>query len=331
MNKIASFLGYPVETQRGWFNAASAPEIELSLVPRGSSTDEIIEKLKGADIILKGPGTYLTRDILLTNQGVRLIQFVSAGYDAVDLKAATELNIPVANNPGFPSIPVAEHTLMAMLVLMKHAAYGHTELLKGNWAQDELETKIRELPGKTVGIIGLGNIGLEVAKRSRAFGTRILYNKRSRLTVDMERELGLEYRPMDQLLEESDILTIHVPLTDDTRNLIGRDEIAKMKRGAILINTARGPIVDEVALAEALREGRLAGAAIDVPRGQEDGATRARQLSANFGGIKNTLLTPHVASMSPEADARCIKGFTENVVRALRGERPQFLVNDVWR
>jgi lactate dehydrogenase-like 2-hydroxyacid dehydrogenase len=331
MNKIVSFMGYPIETQRGWFDAVSAPEIDLSLIPKGSSTNEIIDKVKGAEIILMGPVAYLSREILRNMWGVKLIQFVSAGYDAVDLKAATELGIPVANNPGFPSIPVAEHTLMAMLVLMKHATYGHTELLKGNWVQDELDGKIRELPGKTVGILGLGSIGLKVAKRARAFGARIIYNKRSRLTDKMERELCLEYRTLDQVLEESDILTIHVPLTDETRNMIGRDEIAKMKRGAVLINTARGPIVDEVALAEALREGRLAGAAIDVPRGEGDGVTRARQLSANFEGIKNMLLTPHVASMSPEADARCIKGFTENVVRALRGEKPQFLVNDAWK
>jgi lactate dehydrogenase-like 2-hydroxyacid dehydrogenase len=331
MNKIVSFMGYPVETQRGWFKAASTLEIELSLISKGSSTKEIMEQVKGADIILKGPGTYLSSEILRNMQGVKLIQFLSAGYDAVDLKAATELGIPVANNPGFPSIPVAEHTLMAMLVLMKHATYGHTELIKGSWVQDELDGKIRELPGKTVGILGLGSIGLEVAKRAGAFGARIIYHKRSRLTDEVERELGLEYRTLDQLLEESDILTIHVPLTDETRNMIGRDEIARMKKGAVLINTARGPIVDEVALAEALREGRLAGAAIDVPRGEGDGITRARQLSARFEGIKNILLTPHVASMSPEAEVRCIKGFTENVVRALRGEKPQFLVNEVWK
>jgi glyoxylate reductase len=198
------------------------------------------------------------------------------------------------------------------------------ELVKGNWVQHEVEFKIGELNDKTVGILGLGSIGTEVAKRLKGFNVRILYNKRNRIDEAKEKDLGVEYSSFDRLIEESDIITIHVPLTDDTRGLIGRDEIARMKKGAILINTARGPIVDEAALAEALREERLMGAAIDVPR---YGEGELPQLINTFKGIKNVLLTPHVSACSPESEVRWVKQFSENVFRVLRGEEAKFVVN----
>jgi lactate dehydrogenase-like 2-hydroxyacid dehydrogenase len=257
-------------------------------------------------------------------RNVKLLQFLSIGYDTVDMKAANELGITVANNPGFCAIPVAEHTIMSMLTLMRYAAYSHMELVKGNWVQKEIGFKLGELNGKTVGILGLGSIGTEVAKRLRGFNVKILYHKRNRLDKETEKELGVEYSSLERILEESDVLTIHVPLTDETRGLIGRDEIARMKKGAILINTARGPIVDEAALAEALKDGRLMGAAIDVPRYGEGELT---QLVNTFQGVENVLLTPHVAAISPEAEIRWSKQFSENVFRVLRGETANYIVS----
>jgi lactate dehydrogenase-like 2-hydroxyacid dehydrogenase len=192
----------------------------------------------------------------------------------------------------------------------------------------EIDKKIGEMPGKTVGILGLGSIGLEVAKRVRPFGVRILYNKRNRLSEAQERELGVEYASFDRLLKESDFLTVHVPLTGETNGLIGKEQIAKMKRGAFLINTARGAIVDEVAVAEALRDGRLAGAAFDVPRYGDGDIPKYR---STFEGVKNLLVTPHTSALSPESTDRCVKGFTANIFRALSGEKPQNIVNGVWR
>ncbi len=323
--KIVSFYSaYPLETQRGWFKDEPELSIDLKIVPNGCSTEEMCNIVQDADIVLQVPGVMLTREILENMGSVKLLQFLSIGYDAVDMKAANELGITVANNPGFCAIPVAEHAIMSMLTLMRWAAYSHMELMKGNWVQKEIGFKLGELNGKTVGILGLGSIGTEVAKRLRGFDVRILYNKRNRLNEAAERELGVEYCSLDRLLEESDVLTIHVPLTDETRGLIGRDEIASMKKGAILINTARGPIVDEVSLAEALKEERLMGAAIDVPR---YGEGELPQLVKTFQGVKNVLLTPHVSAFSPEAEVRWSKQFTENVFRVLRGETANHVVN----
>ena len=323
--KIVSFYsGYPPETQRGWFKDYPELQLDMRIVPKGCSTGNICKMVEDADVILQVPVWMLTREILENMHKLKLLQFLSIGYDSVDLKAASELGITVANNPGFCAIPVAEHAIMAMLALMRWAAYSHMELVKGNWVQNEIQFKIGELNGKTVGILGLGSIGTEVAKRLKGFNMRILYHKRNRLDEAAEKELGVEYVSLDQLIEESDILTIHIPLTDNTRGLIGRDEIARMKKGAILINTARGPIVDEAALAEALKEERLMGAAIDVPR---YGEGELPQLIETFKGIKNVLLTPHVSACSPESEIRWVKQFTENVVRVLRGEAANFVVN----
>lgn len=323
--KIVSFYSaHPLETQRGWFRDEPEPPIDLKIVPQGCSTAEICNIVQDADIVLQVPVVMLTREILENMSNVKLIQFLSIGYDTVDMDAATELGITVSNNPGFCAIPVAEHAIMSMLTLMRWATYSHMELVKGNWVQKEVGFKLGELNGKTVGILGLGSIGTEVAKRLRGFNVRILYNKRNRLDEATEKELGVEYGSLDRLIEESDVLTIHVPLTDETRGLIGRDEIARMKKGAIIINTARGPIVDEAALAEALREERLMGAAIDVPR---YGEGELPQLINTFQGIKNVLLTPHVSAFSPEAEIRWAKQFSENVFRVLRGETANYVVN----
>jgi phosphoglycerate dehydrogenase-like enzyme len=251
-------------------------------------------------------------------------------YEAIDMEAATELGIPVANNPGWNAISVAEHAIMAMLVLLKKTFYTHEALSRGISVKVELrapgKNEVWELHGKTVGILGLGAIGGEVAKRARAFGAKIIYNKRSRLTPQQEEERGVESRTLDRLLEESDILTVHVPLYEATRGMIGREQMAKIKKDAILIKTARQDIVDEEALVEALRDGRLSGAALDVPREPEE----IPLLHENFAGVKNILYQPHMLGGTREAMVRSVEQFIENIVRLLEGEKPLHLVNKVW-
>ena len=328
-NKIASYYTYYTpEYQKAWFRD-SIPNLLVDVVPKACPLNEVCEIISDADVILQVPGTYITRDMLEAAKKIKLVQFVSVGYDAIDLKAATDLGIPVANNPGFPSIPVAEHTVMSILVLLKQAAYTHTELFKGNWSvQSEVGPKIGELTRKTVGILGLGNIGVEVAKRLKPFGPKIIYNKRSRLSEEVEAALGVEYVDFTDLIARSDILTIHTPLTPETNNLISRDQIAKMKRGSYIINTARGPIVDEIAVADALREGKLAGAAFDVPRYAEGDVSK---LLSNFASINNILVTPHTSAMSPESEERWVQSFTSNIGKLFRGEKPEYIVNGVWK
>lgn len=331
MFKIVSFLSRSEEAQRGWFSDRVDPSLlDVIVMPEGASDEEICESVKGATLILKGPGRpFLNRRILEAAEGIRLVQFGSVGYEAIDLDAATELGIPVANNPGWNAISVAEHTIMAMLILLKKTFYTHEALSRGVSVKGELrapgKNEVWELSGKTVGILGLGAIGGEVAKRARAFGAKIIYNKRNRLTPQQEEEQGVEYRTFNQLLEESDILTVHVPLYDATRGMVGREQMAKMKKDTILINTARRDIVDEEALAEILRERRLSGVALDVPREPEE----IPLLHEKFAGVKNILYTPHMSGGTREAMVRAVKQVIENVIRLYEGEKPLNLVNDV--
>ena len=326
--KIVSFYGIPLELQSNFLRGVNPSTVDLVVASRDLPEDEICETIRGATMVLNVPrGPYLDRRMLEAARGVKLIQFLSVGYERIDLDAATELGIPVANNAGFNSVSVAEHAIMMILVLLKRAFHSHDRVIHGEWPDMDYKN-LWELRGRTLGILGLGRIGTEVARIARAFGARILYNKRSRLSEEGERELGVEYRSFEDLLMESDILTVHTPLTEETRGMIGREEIASMKDGAMLVNTARGGIVDEAALAEALGEGKLHGVGLDVPPLGDD---RAAELEGLFSGVENVILTPHIASATNQAGVRFFEQVAANVARVLGGERPLYLVNDAWR
>ena len=328
--KIVSFLPYLPDKTRIIFSRNKEPSsIEVISLSPEVTEDEACKTVAGSTVILASPlGHRITGKILVAAQGVKLVQFGSVGYANIDLQAATELKVSVANNPGFNAISVAEHAVMMILVLLKRASYAHQGITQGKWLQRELAVSARqvwELNEKTLGLLGLGDIGKEVVKRARAFGPKIIYNKRNRLSAKEEDELGVEFRTFDQLLEESDILSIHVPLTDETRGMIGREEMAAMKQRAILVNTSRSEVVDEGALADILRDGRLSGAGIDVPRSIE----KVGELQSRFNGIKNVMLTPHIAGATVGALHRWQVQWSDNVHRVLVGEQPLYLVNNV--
>jgi len=280
--------------------------------------EEACEAVKDATLIIAFPGTiYLDNKILEAAPNVKLIQFFSVGYDNIDLEAATELKISVANNPGWPAISVAEHTIMLILMTLKQAIHMYTKTVQNAWKEGEGRPKRYELKGKTLGLLGLGSIGQEVAKLATVFGVKKIYHKRNRLSESEEASLGVSYRSFDELLEESDVLSIHVPLTEETRGMIGAGEIAKMKTSSVIVNTARKDVVDESAVFEALEEGLLFGFGTDF--------TPDRSLT----GLENVVMTPH-SSVTPEAMVRMgAQGF-DNVIRLLRGDKPLYLVNDVW-
>jgi len=264
---------------------------------------------------------FLNRRILESAKGVKLVKFLSAGYDKIDMEAAVDLGIPVANNAGVNAITVAEHALMMILVLQKKAFLFHSEVMEGQWPQAGWG-EMWELRGRTLGVLGLGAIGSELAKIAVGVGARVLYNKRSRLSEEVEKEMCVEYHSFDDLLRESDVLSVHVPLTDETRHMIGENEIASMKDGAIIVNTARKDVVDEKALSKALREGKLYGVGIDVPKTSED---RAEELRDLFHGY-NAITTGHIASFSGQIVDRFNERISESVRRVLRGEPSNFLV-----
>ena len=287
--------------------------------------EEISRQVSDADVVV---GDYTFRikiDSSLCEKmsRVRLIQQPSTGYDHIDIEACGRRGIPVANIGGANSVSVAEHTIMLALMLLKRAVYAHNKLVEGLWTQSELMNMIGELYGKTWGVLGMGRIGREVAIRVIAFGAKIIYYDIVR-REDIEK-LGVEYRSFNRLLSESDILSIHAPLTPETRRMIGEKELRLMKQSAILINVSRGEIVDEEALAKAIREGWIAGAGVDVYSTEPPSSNHPLLQVAREG--YNVIVTPHIAGATNEARIRIINVTLENVLRVLAGLKPENMVN----
>src|SRR5947199_366642 len=177
---------------------------------------------------------------------LKLVQLLSAGYDRVDIEAARKAKVPVSNNGGANAIAVAEHAVMLMLAVYKRLVQFHNHIVAGNWrVGNPAEVRVHELSGATLGIVGLGNIGKKVARRAAGFDMKIQYYDIKRLTEDQEDALGVRFVLYDELLRTSDVVTLHVPLDDTTRKMISTRELGMMKREAILVNTCRGPVIDE--------------------------------------------------------------------------------------
>lgn len=326
MARIVVLSPLPEEMVRGFFaGEAGAEEVEVS-VYTGDPGPGLVEAVKGADVII-GDFTFrlpIDAEVARAARGCRLIQQPSIGYQHIDLEATRQAGIPVANVGAANAVAVAEHAVMFMLMLLKKALHFHAKTSRGEWAQQEIFTVgCFELLGKTVGIVGMGHIGREVAFRLRPFGCQVLYHDLRRLDPDKERELGVEYASLEDLLKRSDIVTLHVPLTPETRHLIDEEKLGMMKSGAYLLNLARGEVVDEEALYRALRDGRLAGAGLDVfsrePVDPENPLLR----------LPNVVLTPHTAGGTNESRVRMIQVTVENVRRVLSGEKPLYVVNGV--
>ena len=237
--------------------------------------------------ILKMP-----REVIEQNPNLKFIQKWGAGFDTVDIEAAAEFGIPVANMPGANAFSVAEQTVMLMLATLRDLAFHYEALKRGEWTKSVHSDRTYSLLGKTVGLIGCGNIGREVTRRVQAFGARVIYYDPRRLNAFEEQEMGVEYVPFDQLIENADIISMHVPLNEHTHHMISADVIAKMKPTAIVINAARGGVVDEMALAAALSEGRILGAGLDA-FSQEPPPADHPLLNA-----PNVIYTPHTGGVS---------------------------------
>jgi len=326
--KVVSFIPQPVEAQKPWlFKHVDPDSIDFIVADQGLSEDQACELLSDCNLIIASPVMpYLNQKILESAENIERVQFASVGYDKVDLTVADNLGIPVANNAGLNAVTVAEHAMMMILVLQRKGVLMHQQVMQGKWPE-VTPGDMWELRGRTLGILGLGAIGTELAKISQGFGVRILYNKRNRLQGEEERRLGVEYRSFSQLLEESDILSVHVPLNEETRHIIGLNEISKMKDGAILINTARKDVIDEGAAAQALREGKLYGVGIDVPKTSDD---RAEELMSLFRGY-NSIITSHTASASRQIMPRFTDRLSQFVQRTINGEPPLYPVNTVGK
>jgi D-3-phosphoglycerate dehydrogenase len=247
-----------------------------------------------------------------------VVGVASVGVDRIDVAAATRAGVMVVNAPTGNTIAAAEHTLALMLALLRHIPTADASLRSGAWERGRFTGN--ELRGKTLGIIGLGKIGRQVARRALAFEMRVLaYDPY--LTTEQISEHGARQVGVAELLHRSDVVSVHVALTDQTRGMVGRAQLEAMKPGAVLLNVARGGIVDEAALADALRSGRLAGAAVDVY------AAEPMSPDNPLRDAPNTVLTPHLGASTAEAQDRVAVEMAEQVVSALAGITPPYAVN----
>ncbi len=285
------------------------------------SLPEMKDFVKGADGILCLLLDKITGEIMdAAGKNLKIIANFGVGFDNIDLEAAKERNILITNTPsGESGLAVAEFTFGLLLVLLKRIVEGDEFARKGNFGGWKPEIFLGEnLEGKTLGIVGLGDIGSRVAKMAKAMGMRVVYNKRSR-DFEAEKKYGLEYLTLENLLRESDVVSLHVPLTKETEHLINSETLEKMKTHSYLINTSRGKVVDEAALVEALKSGKLAGAGLDVYEYEP-------QVNPELCGLPNVVLTPHIASSVRAVRDEMAILAAKNIIEALNGREPPNLV-----
>lgn len=280
-----------------------------------TTTEQLAERAGDADIVLTNKVVLGLKEIGQLPK-LKYIGVLATGYNVVDLKAATERGIVVTNIPAYSTDSVAQMVFAHILNITHHVAEYAAEARAGKWSQCAdfcyCNSPIMELAGKTMGIVGLGHTGMATAKIALAFGMKVMA-----LTSKTPESLpkGIEPAPFDRLLTEADILSLHCPLTDNTRHFINRDTLCRMKKTAILINTGRGPLVNETDLAEALNNGTIAAAGVDVLSTEPPTADNPL-LSA-----RNCYVTPHIAWATKEARSRLLQIAAENIRQFLAGER----------
>jgi phosphoglycerate dehydrogenase-like enzyme len=255
---------------------------------------------------------------------LKLIQLISAGYDRLDVEAARQAHVPVANNGGANSVAVAEHAMLLMLAVYRKLAWQHNNVVSGKWrVGDFAEQRFYELAGKTLGIVGLGTIGKKVARRAQAFDMHVQYYDVVRLSEDQEDALGVHFVLFPELLRTSDVVSLHVPLNDKTRHMISTRELAIMKDSAILINTCRGPVVDENALHHALTTRQITAAGLDVMV-QEPPPTDHPLFK-----LENVIITPHTAGPTWENWAKAFRNGFDNIQRVASGAQPLWVIPEL--
>ena len=289
--------------------------------------EKLKSELRDADVVI-GDYTFkipITSEMVDAMTRVRLIAQPSTGYDHIDLVACRGRGIPVSNIGGANSVSVAEHTIALALDLVKRIGYAHRRITEGAWVQEELLNVAAEVYGKTWGVIGMGRIGREVTSRAKAMGANVVYTDIVRLPEPDEQKQGVTFLPLQRLLSESDMVSIHVPLTNKTRGMIGEKELRLMKSYAVFVNVSRGELADEGALAKAVTQGWIGGAGVDVFTTEPIARDNPLLAAAREGA--NIVLTPHVAGATNDARLRIIQTTVENVVRVAMGQPPINVVN----
>ncbi len=290
-------------------------------VRTGLSPEELSRIVGDYHALVVRSETKVTAEIIEAGRNLKIIARAGVGVDNVDVEAATRRGIWVVNAPMGNVNAAVEHTWALMLALARHVPQAYVSLRSGEWKRSKFVGV--ELKGKTLGVVGLGKIGLEVAKRAMAFEMHVLGSDPYPPAQERAREIGVEVVSLQELLGRSDFVTVHVPLMPETKGMIGRTELGLMKRGARILNVARGGVIDEAALIEALNEGRLAGAAIDVFEQEPPPADHP------FLRHERIIVTPHLGASTQEAQVNVAVDVAEQILAFLDGQRPRFAVNQV--
>jgi glyoxylate reductase len=283
--------------------------------------EKLLELIGDVDGLLCTITDSIDREVLELSPRLRIIANNGVGIDHINVEEATRRGIPVTNTPGVLTDATADLTFALILAAARRVVEGDRMVRTGEfrfWAP--LKFLGLEVAGKTLGIIGMGRIGQAVAKRAAGFDMKVIYWSRTRRETELEHELKASFSPFDDLLRESDFVSLHVPLRPETHHLIGVRELAMMKSSACLINTARGPVVDEKALVAALRSGQIRCAGLDVYENEPE-------LSAGLADLNNAVLLPHVGSATIETRTRMANMACENLLAGLAGKRPPNCIN----
>ncbi|OHA15678.1 MAG: D-glycerate dehydrogenase [Candidatus Tagabacteria bacterium RIFCSPLOWO2_01_FULL_42_9] len=292
-------------------------EVEVSDYDGVLPREKLLEKIKGADAILSLLTDKIDGEAMdAAGSRLKIVANYAVGYDNIDLKAASERKIIVANTPEVLTESVAEHAIALMFAISRRIVESDQFMRDGKYAGwSPMLFLGNDLAGKVLGLVGLGRIGAEVAKRMRdGFGMKIIYSDVKR-NEELEQKYNLQYVDLETLLKEADFVSVHVPLIPGTKHLIGEAQLKIMKKSAYLINTSRGPVIDEKSLVEALKNKTIKGAALDVFEEEP-------KMAPGLAELSNTVLTPHTASATEETRKAMSELAAKNIIAVLSGQSP---------
>ena len=297
-------------------------DVEHNAEDRPWPAEELVRRLQGKSGAMATVMDKFDEQVLAQCPRLRVISNIAVGYNNIDVPAATRRGIRVTNTPGVLDDTTADLTWALLMAAARRIAEGDAYVRRGDW---KIAFAVQFFTGQdvhhaTLGIIGMGRIGQAIARRARGFDMKVLYHNRKRLAPEEEKRLGAAWADRDELLAQSDFVVVMTPYSPATHHLIGAAEIARMKRNAILVNSARGGVVDDAALLQALRAKRIAGAGLDVFEGEP-------RLDPGFLELANVVLTPHIGSASRATRLRMCETAAENLAAVLEGRRPAHLVN----
>lgn len=294
---------------------------EVDYYPGRIPRDELLKRIASGDGLVCLLTEKVDEELLSAAPRLRIASTISVGYDNIDVPACTRHKVLATNTPGVLDDTTADFAWTLLMAIARRLLEGDAWMRSGTWPGWDLDQLCGgDIWGKTLGVLGFGRIGRGVARRSQGFRMRVLYNDAVRAPAEVEKELNAQFVDRDRLFRESDFISVHVPLMAETHHLISRDNLNKMKPTAYLVNTSRGPVVDEAALAEALENKKIAGAALDVFENEP---------KCNPALLKRTdaILTPHIASASVETRTKMAVMAVENVLAFFAGRRPPNALN----